>query len=72
VGVPEKRRLVGAAEIGDMFGVSRQRVTQLMARADFPSPLQELRMGKVWDFDAVVAWAKRTGRTVHSLPDSKH
>ena len=55
-----------------MFGVSRQRVTQLTARADFPPPVQELRMGKVWDLDAVVAWAKRTGRTVHSLPESEH
>jgi hypothetical protein len=71
VGVPGKRRLVGAAEIGDMFGVSRQRVTQLTARADFPPPVQELRMGKVWDFDAVAAWAKRTGRTVHSLPNAQ-
>ena len=56
--------LVGAAEIGRMLGVSRQRVQQLIKSDDFPVPEAVLDMGKVWNRDAVVAWAHRHGRLV--------
>jgi predicted DNA-binding transcriptional regulator AlpA len=48
---------VGAAEIADLLGgVSRQRVQQIVSRADFPKPDHELRMGKVWRSADVERW----------------
>jgi hypothetical protein len=62
--------IVGAAEIAELLGgLSRQRVSQLTAAEDFPQPLQRLRMGNVWRYSDVVAWAERTGRAVHPLDD---
>jgi predicted DNA-binding transcriptional regulator AlpA len=54
--------LVGAAEIAQMLGVSRQRVQQLISRDDFPEPEVTLAMGKVWRRADVIAWAKAHGR----------
>lgn len=48
--------VMGAAEIADLLGVSRQRVQQLVTRADFPAPIGVLTMGKVWRRDQVEAW----------------
>jgi predicted DNA-binding transcriptional regulator AlpA len=56
--------LVGSAEIGRMLGVSRQRVQQLIAREDFPSPEVVLDMGKVWQRAEVEKWARDHGRTL--------
>lgn len=53
---------MGAAEIAKLFGVSRQRVQQLINRDDFPKPESELAMGKVWRTDDVRAWGVATGR----------
>lgn len=55
--------LAGAAEIGRMLGgISRQRVQQIVSRADFPEPLEVLDMGKVWKREDVEAWAVAHGR----------
>jgi predicted DNA-binding transcriptional regulator AlpA len=54
--------LMGAAEIGELFGVSRQRVQQLIAKPDFPKPDADLAMGKVWKSEDVRAWGVKTGR----------
>lgn len=51
--------LMGAAEIGELLGVSRQRVQQLIARPDFPTAVVSLRMGKVWHTHEVEAWAAK-------------
>ncbi len=51
--------LMGAAEIGDRLGVSRQRVQQIVARADFPKPEHVLAMGKVWSSAHVEAWIRK-------------
>jgi len=48
--------LVGAHEIRDMLGVSRQRVQQLATRSDFPQPAAELAQGKVWVLADIQAW----------------
>ncbi len=55
--------LVGSAEISRMLGVSRQRVQQLISRADFPKPDAVLAMGKVWRRADVLAWAKANRRS---------
>ena len=61
-------QLAGAAEIAELLGVSRQRVTQLTSRPDFPEPVAVLAMGKVWALDDVKAWKlardERLGRMV--------
>ncbi len=57
---PQPPELVAAAEIADMLGVSRQRVSQLTgddAPFGFPEPWVRLRMGKVWLASDVRAWA---------------
>jgi len=56
--------LVGAAEIGRMLGVSRQRVQQLVSRDGFPEPEAVLEMGKVWKRSNVEEWARSRGRQV--------
>jgi predicted DNA-binding transcriptional regulator AlpA len=48
-------------------GLSRQRVSQLTSAADFPEPVERLRMGSVWRYADVAAWAERHGRTVHPI-----
>lgn len=58
----ERNALMGSAEIAVLFDVSRQRVQQLIAKPDFPAPVAELAMGKVWDADAIRAWGVDTGR----------
>lgn len=55
--------LVGPQEIARMLGVSRQRVTQLAKRPDFPRPVVKLALGQVWDAEEVRAWAAKRGRS---------
>ena len=57
--------LVGARELEDLFGVSRQRVQQLATRTDFPAPVAVLAMGKVWLQADVLAWASASNRRVN-------
>lgn len=51
--------LMGAREIENRLGVSRQRVQQLVSRPDFPVPYDELAMGKVWRREDVERWIAR-------------
>ncbi len=52
----DRPRLLGAAEIAERMGLSRQRVQQLAERDDFPEPYQELRMGRVWLEHDIEMW----------------
>lgn len=62
--------LVGASEVADILGVTRQRVHQLNENSrrtrDFPHPLVQVRMGPLWDARAIRVfsdrWARRPGR----------
>ena len=40
--------LVGVAEIAQMFGVSRQRVSKISQEDDFPEPIAILKAGRIW------------------------
>jgi prophage regulatory protein len=52
--------LVGAAEIRIMLGnVSRQRVNVVTNHKNFPDPVANLIMGKVWRRSDVEAWIKK-------------
>lgn len=60
--------VVAMAELMVLLGVSRTRVAQLLARPDFPSPVAELSVGRLWRYDDVASYCERTGRTLHPLP----
>jgi hypothetical protein len=55
-------QLMGAAEIGKLLDISRQRVQQLTVKSDFPVPEEELAMGKIWDTKKIQDWGRETGR----------
>ena len=55
--------LVGVAEIAELLGVSRQRVNQLViADQSFPAPVAELSAGRIWKREAIIRWARDSGR----------
>jgi prophage regulatory protein len=54
--------VVGVPEIGQILGVSRQRVYQLMETyEDFPAPLATLAVGRVWSRAAIEEWDQKHG-----------
>ena len=57
-------RLVGRGELRKLLGVSHTRVVFLASQPDFPAPLDELSVGKIWALDDVKAWAAARGRTL--------
>ena len=52
------RYLMGAREIEDRLGVSRQRVYQLTSSPDWPEPYDELATGRVWRIADVEEWIR--------------
>ncbi len=57
--------LLGNAELCRILAVSRQRVSQLVTRDDFPTPRATLTMGGIWALPDVIAWAEHTGRKLN-------
>jgi prophage regulatory protein len=54
--------LIGRAELAAHWGVSRQRIAQLVALEDFPAPIGFGNGGPVWLVSDVDAWrAARPG-----------
>lgn len=57
---------LGVSELAAEIGVSRQRVSELRTRADFPSPVAELAAGPVWAMSSLRrflgAWDRKPGR----------
>jgi serine/threonine protein kinase len=49
-------RMGGVTEVAELLNVSRQRLSKLRERADFPDPIGVLAQGPIWDLDAVEAW----------------
>ncbi len=56
--------LVGAAEIAERLGLATSSVVYDWRRrhVDFPEPVRSLRMGSLWSWSAVEAWARATNR----------
>lgn len=54
------------------YGVSRQLARKWTLRSDFPEPLAELAMGKVWEADRIKRWARKHGRRRGSGPRHAH
>lgn len=50
--------MMGAGEIQERLGVTRQRAYIIVGRRDFPAPYQVLKMGAIWDADDIEAWMR--------------
>jgi len=61
-------QIVAMAELIDMLGVSKSWVVRLVKQPDFPEPVERLRVGQIWSYADIAAWAARTGRTVRRIP----
>lgn len=48
--------LVGRQDLAERWGVSRQRVAQLVAASDFPAPVAIVNGGEVWFADDCERW----------------
>jgi hypothetical protein len=60
---PGLPKLASAPEVAEILGVSPQRVHEMARGArEFPAPVYELRTGKLWIRDAIVAFQKRWDR----------
>ena len=60
----EVDQLVGAAEIAERLSLALPQTVHDWRRrhSDFPPPVAVLRMGMVWNWPDVAAWATQTGR----------
>lgn len=56
----------GVSEIAATLGVSRQRISELRTRDDFPAPIAELAAGPMWTMSSlrrfIDAWDRKPGR----------
>jgi hypothetical protein len=59
--------VVALAELTQMLGVTKNRAMQVSKKSDFPAPVAELSVGRVWSYEAVVEFCESTGRKVHPL-----
>lgn len=59
---PTYPELVGVTEIAELFGTSRQRVSELARSRRFPAPLADLAAGPVWAKPAVARFAQEWDR----------
>lgn len=55
--------LVGSAEIADRLGLTQSRINQLAIKSGFPTPVAELKGGRVWEWSAVEEWAASRERS---------
>ena len=53
---PDESVLVGLAEMGEILGVSRQRVDQLGRTKGFPEPVDVISAGRIWLRSDVEEW----------------
>ena len=59
--------VLGFAEIAAALGVSKQRASALIARADFPAPIATLSVGRIWAYRDVADYCERHGRAIRPL-----
>ena len=60
-------QVVALAELTQMLGVTKTRAMQISRKADFPAPLGDLSVGRIWSYEAVVEFCEATGRRVHAI-----
>jgi hypothetical protein len=72
LGRPSFPALVGVSEAARMLGVSKQRLTQLTTRPDFPEPMVTLASGPVWLTSGIRGferrWPRKPGRPAKRQP----
>lgn len=61
---------MGAWEIRQRLGYSREWVQRLITRRDFPEPYQKLRMGSVWDAEDVERWITENRPELEDGPEA--
>lgn len=71
---PTLPELMSAPDVGELLGISRQRVHQLRNTSAFPAALMELRTGPIWDGAAIHKfadeWERKPGRPkMHTVAD---
>lgn len=59
--------MVAAAEIAAMLRLGRTRVHMLINDPDFPAPIAELHVGKIWLYADVQRYAAAVGRPVYPM-----
>jgi len=60
--VDSRLELVVQLDIAKRLGITKQRVAQLAARDDFPTPIGVLGRSTVWRWSDIERWARETGR----------
>ena len=60
-------QVVALAELTQMLGVTKNRAMQISRKSDFPAPLGDLSVGRIWSYEAVVEFCQATGRKVHAI-----
>lgn len=61
----DEEPLLGLSEVADLFGTSRQTVSNWRQRRQgFPRPVADLRSGPIWRREALADWAKTNGVAV--------
>lgn len=63
--------LGGVSEVAQALGISRQRLTDIRQRNDFPQPVAELSSGPVWDLDEIARWTSSGARRGPGRPSSE-
>ncbi|WP_239393631.1 serine/threonine-protein kinase [Frankia sp. CiP3] len=58
----------GVTEVAEILGVSRQRISKLRDRADFPDPIAEIAQGPIWNLDEIDAWGGSSLRSSSGRP----
>lgn len=70
----EPETFAGLHEVAELLGVSKQRVSELRRRADFPAPVAVLAAGPVWAVSSLdrflAGWHRQPGRP-RSRPAAK-
>jgi predicted DNA-binding transcriptional regulator AlpA len=62
---------MGAKEIQDRLGVSRQRAYLIIGRRGFPEPYQTLAMGSIWLQDDVERWIQQNRPDLAEEPEGE-
>jgi len=65
-----KLELAGAAEAAAILGVTRQQVHRLAKHPNFPEPVAELEMGRIWLLADIQQWARRNADRRPGRPET--
>ena len=60
--------MLAFAELAAVLGVSKTRVSALIARSDFPAPIAVLTVGRIWSSDDIAEYCRRHGRPMLPMP----